>query len=110
MQTVLPPERNSRLRNVVVLLLAVSILIPSMWGFGLKFYEFVVLARGELDGGFAVTPIVNYLLASLGFLCMFVWAAANGMFHDIEQPKFTMLENEQLLDAASGETADGKKI
>jgi hypothetical protein len=46
-----------------------------------------------------VTPVINYLLASLGFLLLFGWAAANGMFHDIEQPKRTMLEIEQQLDA-----------
>ena len=42
---------------------------------------------------------MNYLLASFGFLLLFVWAAANGMFHDIEGPKYTMLVNEDRLDA-----------
>jgi hypothetical protein len=40
---------------------------------------------------------VNYLLASIGFLCMLIWAAANGMFRDIEQPKYRMLEVEEQL-------------
>lgn len=93
------PTRESRVRSVVTLLLAVAILIPSLWGFGTKFHEFVLLARGDVEGVFAVTPVINYLLASLGFLCLFGWAAANGMFHDIEQPKRTMLDNEQRLDA-----------
>ena len=75
--------------------------MPSLWGFGSKFLEFVALARGEVDGAFALTPVVNYLLASFGFLCLFCWAALNGMFHDIEQPKVTMLENEARLDADS---------
>ena len=85
----------------VTLLLAVFILVPSMWGFGMKFLEFLALARGDVDGAFALTPVTNYLFASLGFLCLFGWAAANGMFHDIEQPKRTMLENEQRLDTES---------
>lgn len=93
------PTQDSRVRSVVTLLLAIAILIPSLWGFGTKFYEFVILARGDVEGVFAVTPVINYLLASLGFLCLFGWAAANGMFHDIEQPKRTMLDNEQRLDA-----------
>ena len=94
-------EQSSRLRNRITLLLAVLILVPSLWGFGSKFLEFLALVRGDVDGVFAVTPVVNYLLASLGFLCLFCWAAANGMFHDIERPKQTMLDNEAMLDRAS---------
>jgi hypothetical protein len=81
-----------------VIVLAIVILTFSMYGFGDKFVQFVLVARGEPDGIFALTPIINYLLASFGFLCLIGWAAANGMFHDIERPKYTMLENEQLLD------------
>jgi hypothetical protein len=91
---------ESRPKSIVTLLLAFAILIPSLWGFGTKFYEFVLVARGDVEGVFAVTPVINYLLASLGFLLLFGWAAANGMFHDIEQPKRTMLEIEQQLDAS----------
>jgi hypothetical protein len=46
--------------------------------------------------------VLNYLLASMGFLCLFGWAAMHGMFRDVEQPKVTMLENEARLDADSG--------
>ena len=42
--------------------------------------------------------MVNYMLASLGFLCMLIWATINGMFYDIEKPKEIMLEREQQLD------------
>jgi hypothetical protein len=92
------PDR-SRLRSIVNWLFIVAILAPSLWGFGMKFREFVLLARGDVEGVFAVTPVINYLLASMGFLLLFGWAAVNGMFHDIEEPKRTMLENEQRLDA-----------
>jgi hypothetical protein len=100
MAATMTTRSDSRLRGTVTLLLAVAILVPSLWGFGTKFYEFVLLARGDVEGVFAVTPVINYLLASLGFLLLFGWAAANGMFHDIEQPKRTMLEIEQQLDAS----------
>ena len=86
------------LSRVLMILLALGILLPSVWGFGTKLLEFVALARGEADGAFAVTPLANYLLASTGFLLLFCWAAMNGMFHDIERPKQTMLENEKWLD------------
>lgn len=93
------PTAN-RWRSRVTFLLAVLILIPSLWGFGSKFLEFVAIYRGEVDGAFAVAPILNYLLASMGFLLMFFWAVRNGMFHDIERPKYWLLENEEQLDTA----------
>ncbi len=90
-----------RRRNGITALFAVLILVPSMMGFVAKFVEFVNTFRGEADGAFAITPMVNYLLASLGFLCMLVWATYNGMFHDMEAPKYAMLEHEQQLDEAA---------
>lgn len=91
--------RVARMRRWVTGALAVAILIPSLWGFGSKFVEFVAIYRGEADGAFAVSPILNYLFASFGFLCLFGWAAMHGMFRDIESPKYAMLENERRLDA-----------
>jgi len=82
----------------VTIVFAVLILIPSMLGFVMKFSELVNLSEGDVDGGFAITPVVNYLLASLGFLCLLAWAAFNGMFTDLEAPKHWMLENEHELD------------
>lgn len=90
--------RANRWRSRATLLLAVVILVPSCWGFGSKFIEFIAIYRGEVDGAFAVAPILNYLFASMGFLLLFAWAARNGMFHDIERPKYWMLENEARLD------------
>ena len=86
--------RRSTLRTVATL----AVLLPCLYGFGSKFVELVALYRGDSDGAFAIAPIVNYLLASAGFLLLFGWAAFNGMFRDIEQPKHTMLENERWLD------------
>lgn len=79
-------------------LIAVGLLAPCLWGFGSKLYELVVVWQGDPEGAFAVAPIVNYLLASAGFLLLFGWGALNGMFRDIEMPKYTMLENERRLD------------
>ena len=83
---------------IVNFVLGVPILLISMLGFGVKLLELIRLTQGETDGGFAVTPVVNYLLASAGFLCLLLGAAINGMFNDIERPKYTMLENERKLD------------
>lgn len=79
-------------------LFALAVLLPSLYGFGSKFLEFVALAQGDAQGAFAITPILNYLLASCGFLLLFGWAAIHGMFKDVEEPKYAMLENEAWLD------------
>ncbi len=82
----------------ITIVFAVLILIPSMLGFVMKFGELMALTDDGADGGFAITPVVNYLLASAGFFFMLLWAAANGMFRDLEQPKHLMLQNERELD------------
>lgn len=90
--------KAARIRARVTLLLAIGILVPSLYGFAGKLWEFVHIYQGDADGAFAVTPILNYLLASGGFLMLLLWATAHGMFRDIERPKEAFLENEALLD------------
>ena len=72
---------NGKFAWIVTIVLGVLILIPSMIGFVLKFGELLHLTQGETDGGFAITPVVNYLLACAGFLCLLLAAAMNGMFN-----------------------------
>ena len=87
---------SSRLKtNVIVMSLV--ILIPSMIGFVMKFSEFVNTFQ-DPDGVFAITPMLNYLLATMGFFCMLIWATCNGMFRDIERPKYRMLEDDWPAD------------
>jgi hypothetical protein len=98
-----PPAENAvrespRLKNTVLLVMAVIILIPSMLGFFAKFYEFAHTLGSDSGGAFAITPMLNYLLASAGFFCLLVWAIANGMFFDMESPKYHMLQLDQQLD------------
>lgn len=89
---------SPRSKSWSMLLLALVILVPSCLGFANKFFEFIALYRGESDGAFAITPIVNYLLVGGGFMLLFFWAALNGMFHDIEAPKHSHLARERMLD------------
>lgn len=93
-----PDAATSKWTARVTLILAILILIPSLYGFGSKFIEFLHVFSGEADGAFAIAPILNYLLASCGFLLLLLWAIAHGMFHDIERPKYTMLEQEEAID------------
>jgi len=91
---------SAQLRRTLIF--AVLILVPSCLGFANKFREFILIFRGDVDGVFAITPIMNYLLASLGFFFLFFWAIGRGMLRDIERPKYTMLETERALDLAEG--------
>lgn len=102
MTTPQQPESStsSMWRSWITIAMAVGVLIPSALGFGTKFIEFFQLFRSDIDGAFAIGPILNYLLASAGFLLLLVWATANGMFHDIEQPKYDMLDQEERIDKA----------
>lgn len=103
-----PPDSARRSRStawIITIIFAVLILIPSMLGFVMKFMELINLTQGETDGGFAITPVVNYLLASAGFFFLLLWAAFNGMFNDLEEPKHLMLENEEKLDANAAASA-----
>jgi hypothetical protein len=93
-----PRGMTRRSQTVTTIVFALVILIPSLLGFANKFREFILIFRGDVDGVFAISPIMNYLLASLGFFFLFCWAIAHGMFRDLERPKYAMLENERRLD------------
>jgi hypothetical protein len=74
-------------------------LLPAFLGFGKKFLELLMLLGDDSgEGAFAITPIVNYILASLGFFLMMVWAVYNGMFHDIQKPAESFMKTEAWLD------------
>ncbi len=92
------PDPGPRRAQWITLAFAILILTPSMIGFVMKFMEFIHTFRSESDGAFAITPMVNYLLASLGFLCLMLWSVTNGSFRDLEQPKMIMLERDAMLD------------
>ena len=95
------PRRQNRRSLWATSGFALIILIPSLYGFGGKFIEFIQLYRGDVDGVFAISPILNYLLASMGFFCLFCWAVTQGMFQDIERPKRAMLDLQYQLDQQS---------
>ena len=94
-------NHTSKMQFWITVLMAVLILIPSGYGFVGKFIELVHVYQGNSDGAFAVGPVMNYVLASLGFFCLLLWAACHGMFRDIEGPKHDMLEREQRLDRST---------
>ncbi len=92
-------HRSSRGIAITTIVLGIIILVPSLAGFVNKLREFVHATGNDADGAYVLTPIVNYLLASVGFFCLLIGSTARGMFHDIEAPKHTMLDREHELDA-----------
>lgn len=96
------PRRNNA-KKIVLLLMTFAILVPAGLGFAEKLLQFFRTLSTDAEGRFTIVPISNYLLVGLGMGCLLVWAIFHGMFHDIEKPKFTMLEQEQKLDQATKE-------
>ena len=100
-----PPDQMhppSRAKTIGLWCIAIAIIVPGGIGFIDKFIQFVRTFLTDEGGGFAVIPITNYLLVAAGMVCLLVWAVAQGMFRDVEGPKYTMLEREELLDRSDG--------
>ena len=77
-----------------------AVVIPSAPGFIDKLIQFIKVAQTAEGGGFALVPIMNYMLVAIGFVCLMAWATMHGMFRNIEKPKYTMLEQEDAIDRA----------
>ena len=97
----------SKGHKLFLLAFALIFFVPAGFGFAEKLYMFMKTVgldpEGRFaDGRFAIIPLLNYLLVFAGMLCLLVWAIRNGMFRDIEGPKYTMLENERRLDEEAG--------
>ncbi len=84
-------------------LVGAAVLIPSLLGFANKFLDLMIVASGDQEGAFALTPILNYLFATAGFFCMLMWAVTQGAFHDLNQPSREMFENELELERMTAE-------
>lgn len=98
------PKAISRRRGLRIgtAVMAVVALVPSCLGFGNKLIELFSLAGGGGEGAFAVVPLCNYMMATVGFACLLAWATANGMFRNIEQPKVDFFARERQLDTLWG--------
>jgi hypothetical protein len=59
-----------------------------------KIAQLAAATRG-LDSATVTIAVLVYGGMALGFLSLLAWAAARGLFHDVEQPKYRMLEQEE---------------
>jgi hypothetical protein len=96
--------KESRAKLIVLWTIAILILIPAAYGFVEKLMLFVLAVRRDLIGGITIVPIVNYLIVTAGMVCLLVWGIAHGMFRNVEQPKYDMLEREARLEAEEHDT------
>ncbi len=96
------PDQD-RAQRITLIVFLVVFLLPAAVGFAIKLYEFMAVANGATsEGTFMLVPVLNYFIVFMGMLCMLAWATTNGMFRDIEKPKFDMLERERQLDESEG--------
>jgi hypothetical protein len=105
----------SRGHRWFLLIFTLLFILPAGVGFSYKLYEFInvsgLKAEGRFEEGrFALIPLMNYLLMFAGMFCLLLWAIYNGMFKDVESPKYTMLESERRLDEADGVIWDDNSV
>ncbi len=95
--------KATKAQRITLIAFLVVFLLPAGVGFAIKLYEFMTVANGATsEGTFMLVPVLNYFIVFMGMLCMLAWATTNGMFRDIEKPKFDMLRREQKLDELDG--------
>lgn len=99
---------SRRRRTIVTVVMILVFLVPACYGFTNKFLEFLALLDNE-EGAFAVMPVLNYLLCAVGFTFLLLWAGIQGMFRDVEKPKYLMLQREEQLDREAEEEADERR-
>ncbi|MEE9219287.1 MAG: hypothetical protein V3U98_09500 [Acidobacteriota bacterium] len=76
--------------------------------FCLKLYEFVRTANSGEMPGFAFATVISYFIVTAGFLCLVMWAFLRGHYHDIEEPKYRLLQTEASLDRLEASGTDDK--
>ncbi len=91
-----PKPRSGRPTRFLVVS---TVVVVAVAGFGFLFKLFELIAAYlSGDTSFALGPVSVYLAVAAGFLCLFVWATLRGQFHDVEGPKYRMLEREDALE------------
>jgi nitrogen fixation-related uncharacterized protein len=100
--TMASKTKISRAHKATLIGFLLFFMLPASIGFTDKLLLFWKTVRSSDEGSFAAIPVINYLIVFAGMACLLVWAIANGMFSDIEAPKYTMLDNERRLDECDG--------
>lgn len=99
---------ESRGKRIFLWVFAVCILAPAGYGFVEKLMLFILAVKRDLIGAFTIVPVVNYLIVTAGMACLLAWAVANGMFRNLEGPKYDLLERERRLDLLDRESTEDR--
>ena len=85
-----------------VLFLWITIVVIGGLAFLFKMAEFAFTLLDPANnrfGGFGAVAIGDYILGMLPLLFLTLWGVVKGHFHNIEQPKYRMLEMQREIDA-----------
>jgi hypothetical protein len=71
-----------------------AVVLAGGLGFVYKIVQFTKKTQG-FEGAAFIVPVLVYLTMALGFAFLLAWAICRGMFHNLEGPKYRMLEREE---------------
>jgi hypothetical protein len=85
-------------RGHVVFGFAIAVMVIAGLGFVYKMTEFVVtITRDDIEG-FGAVAVATYLIGMLPIVFLTLWGVLTGRFHDIERPKFRLLELDREIE------------
>jgi nitrogen fixation-related uncharacterized protein len=90
--------RRARVRRVAVLVFAVAVLAIAGLGFAYKMTEFAMTIVNDDIAGFGAAAVSVYLIGMIPIVFLTLWAVLTGKFHDIERPKFRLLELDREIE------------
>ena len=86
------------MRSAVVLGFAVAVLVIAGLGFAYKMTEFAATIVKDDVEGFGAVAVGMYLIGMLPIVFLTLWAVLTGRFHDVERPKFRLLELDREIE------------
>jgi cbb3-type cytochrome oxidase maturation protein len=97
------PPRSRRPGGAIARFVALGMLVAIAAGgagFVYKLFQFTreALAAEGAEASFALVPVVVFVCVGTGFVFLFLWALLRGQFRDIEEPKYRLLEEDELYE------------
>lgn len=83
-----------------LLAFGVFVIVAGALGFGAKLLEMIMTAVRGREHAFTAPPVVGYLFVAGGYLFLLGAATLQGMFRNVERPKYRMLELEEEINEA----------
>jgi len=94
-----PRHRSAwSVRQIAVIVFAVVVLCVAGLGFAYKMTEFAMTIVKDDVEGFGAVAVAVYLTGMVPIVLLTLWAVFTGKFHDIERPKFRMLELDREIE------------